>query len=188
MSYSAGKGMNSKDQDEHQYYSGIPLSENDIAFIQCTFGHDILTCDDLNTILSDETLRDSLLDSRRLFDAVTKDPNELDISEYFFYNVLSRQAALQAGLKDSKFAENVSLSLLEMADLHHADLKSATITASSKLLPVNLSILVRDIPGSKKVFLRAQIGQLKLVFDGQLQNSARVNSPRSPFLDEDQEG
>ena len=148
------------------------LTTEDVAFIRCVFGDDILTETDLNTILRDEGMKGTLLESRHLFEALTQESNELEVSEYLFYNVLSRQAALQAGLSDRAFAENVSLSLLEMARLHHADCGRQHCPSEPKYVPVKLSILVREMPGWKKVLVRAQLGQLKLVFDGHLQEDS----------------
>ena len=102
--------------NQDPYNSRGPFTGADVAFIHRAFGKSLVSKDDLSMILSDQNLRQPLLDSRRLFEEMKQQGENLDVSHYFFYYLQIRQALLKSKLADPRLAEYITSLVVELAD------------------------------------------------------------------------
>lgn len=93
------------------------------------------------------------------------DPDNLDISELFYYYVVTRQAMMKAGFDNAIYSEYISNSLVTMGQAY----KSQTVDLpllQQKYHPINMNILTKNTAEGRTLSIRAYVGTLLLVFDG----------------------
>ena len=142
------------------------LSIDDIDFLHWVFGKELVSRDDLYYILDNQHLRQPLLDSRFLFDAITSIVPAPKVSSYFYYYVLVRQVMLESGLEDPQLTEKAVLSLVEMARMQNLaedrNIENDTVVHP----PLKMIVLCTDLKDRRDVYIRAHLGVLGMIFEG----------------------
>ena len=117
------------------------FTTNDIDFIHWVFGKELVSQDDLYYILDNQHLRQPLLDSRYLFDAITSVDPVSQVSPYFYYYILVRQVMLESDGRNSE----------EYAEIHPT---------------LKMIVVCEDLEDRRKVYIRAHLGIFGMVFEG----------------------
>ncbi len=151
--------------NEEHYNSSGPFTGADVAFIHRAFGKSLVSRDDLGMILSDQNLRQPLLDSRRLFEELKQQGEKLNVSHYFFYYLQVRQALLKSKLADPRLAEYITSLVVELADNQQNKFSVRGIKVTP-YIPLKMAVGVNEGTGVNTVQIQADIGNLKLVVDG----------------------
>lgn len=154
-----------KFNEENSYNSSGPFTGADVAFIHRAFGKSLVSKDDLSMILSDQNLRQPLLDSRRLFEELRQQGENLDVSHYFYYYLQVRQALLKSKLADPKLADYITSLVVELADNQHNKFTVRGIKVTP-YIPLKLAVGINEGEAMNTVQIQADIGNLKLVVDG----------------------
>lgn len=151
--------------NQDPYNSSGPFTGADVAFIHRAFGKNLVSKDDLSMILSDQNLRQPLLDSRRLFEEMRQQGNELEVSNYFFYYLQVRQALLKSKLADPKLSDYVTSLVVELADNQQNKFTVRGIKVM-RYIPLKMAVGINEGSAVNTVQIQADIGNLKLVVDG----------------------
>lgn len=170
-----------KFNEENPYNSSGPFTGADVAFIHRAFGKSLVSKDDLSMILSDQNLRQPLLDSRRLFEELRQQGENLDVSHYFYYYLQVRQALLKSKLADPKLADYITSLVVELADNQQTKFSVRGIKVTP-YIPLKLAVGINEGDAVNTVQIQADIGNLKLVVDGHYnanggQSSTDGNTP-----------
>ncbi len=126
------------------------FTKSDKAFICQVYENTLPAHNNLTEILDNSFLRRKYLDNKRLYQAVIENPEGLDISDYFYYYVVTRQAMITAGLMNTLYTEYIATSLVKMAQAYNSDL-NVDETNKQKYYPVNMCIATKDAGGGKHV-------------------------------------
>ncbi len=118
------------------------LTAEDMAFIHETLGRDILSEEEVNAIVNDPQMRNRVLDSPAIFDALGADITGLNVSEFFYYSTLVRQVMLNAGLDAEEYTQNVASSLVRMANMKRKHVERSDF--SCRYLPLDMEVLVEE--------------------------------------------
>ena len=151
--------------NENSYNSSGPFTGADVAFIHRAFGKNLVSREDLSMILSDQNLRQPLLDSRRLFEEMRQLGENLDVSHYFFDYLQVRQALLKSKLADPKLADYITSLVVELADNQHQKFVVRGIKVTP-YIPLKMAVGINEGEAVNTVQIQADIGNLKLVVDG----------------------
>lgn len=142
------------------------FTTNDIDFIHWVFGKELVSQDDLYYILDNQHLRQPLLDSRYLFDAITSVDPVSQVSPYFYYYILVRQVMLESGLEDPRLTEKAALSLEEMARMQKLS-DGRNSEEDAEIHPtLKMIVVCEDLEDRRKVYIRAHLGIFGMVFEG----------------------
>jgi hypothetical protein len=142
-----------------------PFTGADVAFIHKAFGKNLVSRDDLTMILSDQNLRQPLLDSRRLFEELKTETPQLDVSYYLFYYLQVRQALLKAKLLDPKLSEYITSLVVDLAGNQHEKFTVRGIKVTH-YIPLRMGVGVNEGESVNTVKIQADVGNLKLIVDG----------------------
>ena len=166
--------------NENPYNASGPFTGADVAFIHRAFGKNLVSREDLTMILSDQNLRQPLLDSRRLFEEMKQEGENLDVSHYFFYYLQVRQALLKSKLADPKLAEYITSLVVELSDNQRNKFTVRGIKVTN-YIPLKMGVGINEGATNNTVQIQADIGNLKLVVDGHY-------NPQTPPTDKPEEG
>lgn len=172
-----------KFNEENPYNSSGPFTGADVAFIHRAFGKSLVSKDDLTMILSDQNLRQPLLDSRRLFEELRQQGENLDVSHYFYYYLQVRQALLKSKLADPKLADYITSLVVELAGNQQTKFSVRGIKVTP-YIPLKLGVGINEGESMNTVQIQADIGNLKLVVDGHY----NPNNGQDKKEDDTQEG
>lgn len=142
------------------------FTTKDIDFIHWVFGQELVSRDDLYYILDNQHLRQPLLDSRYLFEAITSVDPVPQVSSYFYYYVLVRRAMIESGLEDPRLTEKAALSLEEMARMHNSVEGRNSEEAAENHPTFKMIIVCEDLEDRRKVYIRAHLGLFGMIFEG----------------------
>lgn len=151
--------------NQDSYNASGPFTGQDVAFIHRAFGKNLVSREDLSMILSDQNLRQPLLDSRRLFEEMKQQGENLDVSHYFFYYLQVRQALLKSKLADPKLSEYITSLVVELSENQHSKFTVRGIKVP-QYIPLKMAVGVNEGSNVNTVQIQADIGNLKLVVDG----------------------
>jgi len=151
--------------NQESYNSSGPFTGADVAFIHRAFGKNLVSRDDLVMILADQNLRQPLLDSRRLFEELKQQGENVDVSHYFFYYLQVRQALLRSKLADPRLAEYITSLVVELADNQQNKFTVRGIKVTP-YIPLKMGVGINEGTDVNTVQIQADIGNLKLVVDG----------------------
>jgi hypothetical protein len=140
------------------------LTPDDIAFVHGVIGHDLLSADELNRLLNEATLRRQVLDSPAIYEAVVSDLTRLNISEFFYYSIIVRQAMLAAGLESQDYTENVAASLVRMASLQRKSLNR--LDSPGRYRPVNLHIMKESGEYGSHIRIYSRMEPYEMLLEG----------------------
>ncbi len=142
------------------------FTTNDIDFIHRVFGDELVSQDDLYYILDNQHLRQPLLDSRYLFDAITSVDPVAQVSPYFYYYILVRQVMLESGLEDPRLTEKAALSLEEMARMQESARGRNSKETAENHPTFKMIVVCQDLEDRRKVYIRAHLGIFGMIFEG----------------------
>ena len=158
--------------NQESYNSSGPFTGADVAFIHRAFGKNLVSRDDLVMILADQNLRQPLLDSRRLFEELKQQGENVDVSHYFFYYLQVRQALLRSKLADPRLAEYITSLVVELADNQQNKFTVRGIKVTP-YIPLKMGVGINEGTDVNTVQIQADIGNLKLVVDGHYNSSQK---------------
>lgn len=164
--------------NHESYNASGPFTSADVSFIHRAFGKNLVSREDLAMILADQNLRQPLLDSRRLFEEMKQQDEELDVSPYFFYYLQVRQALLKSKLADPKLAEYISSLVVELAENQQNKFTVRGIKVV-RYIPLKMAVGVNEGGNVNTVQIQADIGNLKLVVDGHYNSQNKPEDPPS---------
>lgn len=170
--------------NQDPYNSSGPFTGADVAFIHRAFGKSLVSKEDLTMILSDQNLRQPLLDSRRLFEEMRQQNENLDVSLYFFYYLQVRQALLKSKLGDPRLAEYVTSLVVELSDSQKTKFMVRGITVT-RYIPLKMAVGINEGQGVNTVQIQADVGNLKLVVDGHYSPPQKNNNDNDTDKDND---
>ncbi len=142
------------------------FTANDIDFIYRVFGKELVSQEDLYYILDNQHLRQPLLDSRCLFDAITSVDPVPQVSPYFYYYILVRQVMLESGLEDPRLTGKATLSLEEMARMQEMAEGRNPGEAVENHPTFKMIVVCKDLEDRRKVYIRAHLGLFGMIFEG----------------------
>lgn len=148
----------------------------DIRFIHEIFHMELVTHEDLEFIMSHDKLRQPLLDSRRLFEAVEDESEFAGISEYLFYYVKVRQILLTADLEDTGLADFLTRVAVELAECKlRREAEDFQRPVHLIAFPhLSMQVLTVDDSSGTEVTVTAEVGHYRMVVNG----LAPVRCPR----------
>lgn len=142
------------------------FSESDISFIHSVFHMELVTHDDLDFIMRHRKLRQPLLDSRRLFEAVhLEKERESRTSRYLFYYVQVRQILLRSDLTDPDLADYLTLVLVELAESEIQRRKDNGSDAFGHP-EMSMAALTREVEDDCEINIQARIGPYTMMVNG----------------------
>jgi len=146
------------------------LTEEDIRFIHAVLGDSFVSLVELCEILEDAEMRQDILESRCLFNALLDNRQRMKVSEYFYYSTLVRQVLVEAGLPEPGYLDRVVSALMRMIEMqrihlerHHGD--------SVRYFPVNLSVLRWQSSQGEALLIFSEIDPFQMVLEGVVKNS-----------------
>jgi hypothetical protein len=142
-------------------------SEADLFFIHRVLGENIVSLGELCEILTDAEMRRDILDSRCLFQEMVDHPEQLNISEPFYYTTLVRQVMLEAGLPEMGYTTRTVDALLRMIGLQRAHL-DRHFGETVRYYPLNLSVLCRKENGRQHLRIFSIVEPYQLLLEGSL--------------------
>ena len=142
------------------------FTTKDIDFIHWVFGQELVSQEDLYYILDNQHLRQPLLDSRYLFEAITSVDTVPQVSPYFYYYILVRQLMLESGLEDPRLTEKAARSLEEMARMHKSVEGRNSEEATENHPTFKMVVVCEDLKDRRKVYIRAHLGLFGMIFEG----------------------
>lgn len=176
------------DFDVYQDDLGL-MTPADMEFLHSILGKDLLTARELNGVVNEPTLRRQVLDSPKLFEEVAKSSNDLNISEFFYYSIIVRQAMITAGLEQSDYTENVAASLVRMAHMQRKSLKRDD--SCSRYLPVNLQVIKERGPYGCHIRIMSKMDPFEMFLEGfqvdangYLQESKQTSETKEEAVDD----
>lgn len=141
-----------------------PFSLEDIAFIHRVFHMELVTLEDLAFILAKPKLRQPLLDSRRLFDAILEIAGER-VSPFLFHYVRVRQVLLHAGISDIELAEYLTSLILDLLsqDAEHIHARGLPFDPFRE---TTIKVFCHDLPDRRTVLVSIDVGAYRVQVDG----------------------
>jgi hypothetical protein len=154
-----------KETDSRNPEGGAPFSEADAVFIHRVFRMELVTLEDLEFILSSPKLRQPLLDSRRLFEALTAGDIDEEISSYLYFYVITRQVLLRAELNDTDLVEYLTMILMELVRREEEN-RTVRNLPVEEYPEVGMRVLARDEDEKRMIDIQVEVGSYRVVVDG----------------------
>jgi hypothetical protein len=153
------------DTPNEAYHDDIGLlTQEDMAFVHETLGRDLLSAGEFNAMINNPALRSQVLDSPTLLEALNRDRAKLCVSEYFYFTTTVRQVMLNAGLEGAEYTQNVSSSLVRMANMRRKLLERAN--SSSRYVPVEMNVLQEDGKYGSNMRISCKMPPYEMVLEG----------------------
>jgi hypothetical protein len=131
----------------------------------------------LQELLTDQEVRDAVLDHESLADAILSQPRQLSISPQFYFYVLIRRVLKETGITDRKTTDYIA-SLLETFS-RTARLKSPVDDGSGPIQYLSDMLLALNKATPAQTFLiRAHVGNYSLFITGIFRESIMSRSKR----------
>lgn len=156
------------------------LTQDDMAFIHETLGHDILSVEEMNTVLNNPKLRKQVLDSPALYEALVKNKDKLCVSEFFYFTITARQVLLTAGLQAQEYTQNVARSLVRMSNMRRKLLDR--MDSNTRYAPVNLKVLIEDGNYGSNLKISCAMPPYEMVLEGFLANLSAFKHTEGSLL------
>lgn len=137
------------------------LTSRDVCFLRKAFGEDLISLEEMTILLEDRELRDHLIGSTFVFDALeAESPDGLGISEYLYYSVQVRSALMAAGVGDLECSEQVARALMEIAERRreHEEARERAV----KYVPIELRIVRIDANGGERIRISGELSPYQL--------------------------
>jgi hypothetical protein len=153
------------------------FTAEDFNFIVSTLGKSRADAVSLTELLTDQDMRDSILDHELLFQAILAATANLSISPQLYFYVLTRHVLKESGLPDRRICDYIA-SLLE-AFSRTARLKSP---ADGSTRPIqylsDLMLALRNASPVQTFLIRAHVGNYSLFLSGIFPGTVQARSER----------
>ena len=138
-------------------------------------------------LLSDQEMRDSVLDHPRLIDAILSSTGHLSISSQFYFYVLARHVLRQAGINDRKLCDYVASLLETFSRISGLQAPHLADERGQQYISDMLIALTRATP-EQAFLLRAHVGNYSLflsgIFHENTQRRSRRGAPDLKFYEQ----
>ena len=138
-------------------------------------------------LLSDQEMRDDVLDHPRLIDAILSNAGHLSISSHFYFYVLARHVLRQAGINDRKLCDYVASLLETFSRISGLQAPHLTDEHGQQYISDMLIALTRATP-EQAFLLRAHVGNYSLflsgIFHENTQRRSRRGAPDLEFYEQ----
>jgi len=166
------------------------FTAEDFTFIVKTLGKSRADSISLTELLSDQEIRDSVLDHELLFQAILSETAQLSISPQLYFYVLTRHVLKGSGLPDRRLCDYIA-SLLE-AFSHTARLKTPGAPVDGTARPVeylsDMMLALRNASPVQTFLIRAHAGNYSLflsgIFPGAVQRRSERGAPDFSYYEE----
>ena len=149
----------------------------DFDFVVKTLGKSPRDSVDLQELLTDSDIRDTVLDNQSLADAILSQPGQLAISPQFYFYVLIRRVLKETGITDRKTTDYIA-SLLETFS-RTARMKSPVAEGGGPIQYLSDLLLALNKATPAQTFLiRAHVGNYSLFITGIFRESIERRSKR----------
>lgn len=138
------------------------LQEEDFAFIHRVLGSDLVTLPELKNVLQDNEMRQDILDSRCLYNAINDEFETLDISLFFYLYTVIRQIMLDSNLEEEKYTMETVIAYIKLCRLVH-ETKNEEIPNGYP--QVELQIFVQETEGEPKVRISTRLSDYLIVLE-----------------------
>ncbi|MDZ4742745.1 MAG: hypothetical protein SGI98_04915 [Verrucomicrobiota bacterium] len=138
----------------------------------------------LGELLTDNRLRDDLLDHESVFDHLIESPACHNISPTFYFYVLVRRVLLDMGIDDRDLADYISSLLTHFARQENTE-KLSEIPGENLRYVTDMLILLQKCTSEQAFAIQAHIGNLALYMTGIFHENVEFRMQRrgSPSLD-----
>ncbi|HEX4083356.1 MAG TPA: hypothetical protein VHY22_00490 [Chthoniobacteraceae bacterium] len=153
------------------------FTAEDFTFIVKTLGKSREDSISLTELLTDQEMRDSILDHELLFQAILSSTAQLCISPQLYFYVLTRHVFKESGLRDRRLCDYIA-SLLE-AFSRTARLKSPASTDGSPIQYLSdMMLALRNASPVQTYLIRAHAGNYSLFLSGIFPSTVQRRSER----------
>lgn len=153
------------------------FTAEDFSFIVNTLGKSRADSVSLTALLSDQDMRDSILDHDLLFQAILSASANLSISPQLYFYILTRHVLKESGLPDRRLCDYIA-SLLETFS-RTARLKSP---ADGSTRPIqylsDLMLALQNASPAQTFLIRAHVGNYSLFLSGIFPGTVQARSER----------
>jgi hypothetical protein len=166
------------------------FTAEDFTFIVQTLGKSRADAVSLTELLSDQEMRDSILDHELLFQAILSETAQLSISPQLYFYILTRHVLKQSGIPDRRMCDYIA-SLLETFS-RTARLKSPTSPAGESAQPIqylsDMMLALRNASPVQTFLIRAHAGNYSLflsgIFHGTVQRRSERGAPDISYYED----
>ena len=166
------------------------FTAEDFTFIVKTLGKSSADSLSLTALLSDQEMRDSILDHDLLFQAILSETAQLSISPHLYFYVLTRHVLKDSGMPDRRLCDYIA-SLLETFS-RTARLKSPASPAGSPAQPIqylsDMMLALRNASPAQTFLIRAHAGNYSLflsgIFPGTVQRRSERGAPDISYYED----
>lgn len=141
----------------------------------------------LQEILTDQEMRDAVLDHDLLVDAILSQPRQLSISPQFYFYVLTRRVLKETGINDRRMTDYIA-SLLETFS-RTARMRSPVGEGAGPVQYLSDMMLALNTATPAQTFLlRAHVGNYSLfltgIFRGSIEQRSRRGAPDCTYYED----
>ena len=163
------------------------FTAEDFTFIVRALGKSRADSVSLTELLSDQDMRDSILDHDLLFQAILSETAHLTISPQLYFYVLTRHVLKESGLRDRRMSDYIA-SLLETFS-RTARLKSPV---DGSMQPIqylsDMMLALRNASPVQTFLIRAHVGNYSLflsgIFPGTVQRRSERGAPDFSYYED----
>jgi hypothetical protein len=163
------------------------FTATDFDFVVRTLARSASDHVSLVDLLSDQEIRDDVLDHPRLIDAILSNAGHLAISSHFYFYVLARHVLRQAGINDRKLCDYVASLLETFSRISGLQAPHLTDGHGQQYISDMLIALTRATP-EQAFLLRAHVGNYSLflsgIFHENTQRRSRRGAPDLEFYEQ----
>lgn len=161
---------------EHMGSQMPAFSPADAAFIHRVFRMELVTLEDLRHILRNGKLRQPLLDSRRLREAIARDPEAVTCSDTLFYYVQLRQLLVHSDLPEAGLAEYLTSLVLDLSRGERSGRTARGLQIPHRL-PLRAQICAKAGAHERDIQILLEVGTYRVVVEGSTLPTAAPSSP-----------
>ena len=163
------------------------FTAEDFTFIVKTLGKSSADSLSLTALLSDQEMRDSILDHDLLFQAILSETAHLSISPQLYFYILTRHVLKESGVPDRRLCDYIA-SLLETFS-RTARLKSPADGATQPIQYLSdMMLALRNASPVQTFLIRAHAGNYSLflsgIFPGTVQRRSERGAPDFTYYEE----
>lgn len=141
------------------------FTAEDFDFVVQVLGKSRRDAVSLTELLTDSSVRDSILDHEKLVHAILSQNAHLSISPQFYFYILTRHVLKETGIADRKISDYIA-SLLETFS-QTARMKSPADSTGNPIQYLSdMLVALRDASPSQTFLIRAHVGNYSLFLSG----------------------
>jgi hypothetical protein len=160
----------------------VQFTPEDIEFIVRTLGHKVGDEQRLEQLLGDPETRDLILDSEQLFHGLLEFRGCLQVSNHFYFYVITRHVLKRTGIDDRSVADYLAEMLAHYSQLEHTRCHVPGQTGPLDYMFEMLAAL-KTADDRTSFMIRAHIGNHSLFLSGVFPERIRYRSEYKGFPD-----